>query len=124
MVERVRNVIKRDSKKARGVTSEEAPEPKRRKKGIELLRRYPVSSNTFPDTSENAESLELHNKAIGTELSKAKPRDSVLLPLMRSTYGERRIFILNEASSVQDVLEKHNALSRPAIVGGKHMFSC
>ena len=45
-----------------------------------------MRSNTFPDTSEHAESLELHNKAIGAELAKAKPRDSVLLPLMRREY--------------------------------------
>lgn len=58
----------------------------------------------------------MHNKAIKVELAKAKPRDSVLLPLMRSTYGERRMFILNEATSVQSILEKYCALSRPAIV--------
>ena len=61
-----------------------------------------MSSNTT-DACENAESLELHNKAIGAELAKPKPRDSVLLPFMRSTYGERRMFVLNEATSVRDV---------------------
>ena len=119
MVERVRNVIKRDSKKARGMPVDEAPEPKRRRKGIELLRSYPVSSKASTDTSENAESLAIHLKALCTELSKAKPRDGVLLPLMRSTYGERRMFILNEETSVQGILEKYRALSRPAIVSGK-----
>lgn len=115
MVERVRNVIKRDSKKARVANVEaEIPEPKRRKKGIDLLRRYPVNSSV--EMNENAESLEVHNKAIGIELAKAKPRDVVLLPLMRSTYGERRMFILNEATSVQSILEKYRPLSRPAIV--------
>ena len=95
MVERVRNVIKRDSKKTKGAPSKETPEPKRRRKGIELLRRYPVSSS---EMSENTESLD---KAIGAEFAKAKPRDSVLLPLMRSTYGVRRMFILNEAKCVE-----------------------
>ena len=117
MVQRVRNVIKRDNKKARGMPSEEeVPEPKRRKKGVDLLRRYPVSNSISTNTHENAESLELHKKAMGTKLAKAKPRDSVLLPLMRSTYGERRVFILNEATSVQAILQTHRALSRPAIV--------
>ena len=51
---------------------------------------------------ENEESLRQHESAIAAELKKAKPRDTVLLPLMRSTYAERRTFILNEASSVQD----------------------
>lgn len=37
MVERVRNVIKRDSKKAKGAPSEEVPEPKRHKKVLTFL---------------------------------------------------------------------------------------
>lgn len=119
MVERVRNVIKRDSKKAKGAPSEEVPEPKRRRKGTDLMRRYPVSSNAPTDSSENAESLELHKKAIDAELDKAKPRESVLLPLMRSTYGERRIFILNEETSVHGILQKYQALSRPAVVSNE-----
>ena len=53
---------------------------------------------------------------IDTELGKAKPRESVLLPLMKSTYGERRIFILNEATSVAIILTNYPALSCPAIV--------
>ena len=91
MVERVCNVIKRDKKKACRMPSEEVPEPKCRKKGVDLLRRYPVSNSISTNTHENAESLELHKKAIGTEPAKAKPRASVLLPLMRSTYGERSV---------------------------------
>ena len=122
MVERVRNVIKRDSKKAKGAPCEEVPEPKRRKKGTDLLRRYPVNSNTPTDSSENTESLELHKKAIGTELARAKPRDSVLLPLMRSTYGERRMFILNEETSVRGILQKYQALSRPAVVSSESVL--
>lgn len=57
--------------------------------------------------------MEQHNSAILTELKKAKPRDSILL---QATYGERRMFVLNEAVSVSEILEKHPALSRPAIV--------
>ena len=66
-------------------------------------------------------SLELHNKAIGAELAKAKPRDSVLLPLMRSTYGVRRMFILNEAKCVQGILEK---LARPGMVSTSALYYC
>lgn len=118
MVERVRNVIKQDSKKAKRSLplSDENSEmpPKKRKKGVDLLRRYPVNDSTLG--TENSESLEQHNNAILTELKKAKPRDNVLLPLVKSTYGERRMFILNEAVSVSDILEKHPSLTRPAIV--------
>ena len=73
-------------------------------KGIELLRRYPVSSSSVV-CFENSESLEQHTKAISNELSKLKPRDTVLLPLIKSTYNERRMFILNEATCVDSILE-------------------
>ena len=119
MVERLRNVIERDSKKSKASPSDKAPEPKRRRKGTDLLRRYPVNSNAPTDSNENAETLELHKKAINAELAKAKPRDCVLLPLLRSTYGERRIFILNEQTSVQGILQEYKALSRPAVVSSK-----
>lgn len=75
---------------------------KKRKKGVDLLRRHPVSDSTFG--SENAETLQQHNNAIDKELKKAKPRDNILLPLLKSTYyGEQRMFVLNEAVSVYDI---------------------
>lgn len=116
MVERVRNVIKRDKKKTKRPLEESRvdSEPKRTKKG-QLLRRYPV--NNLVEVEEgNTQTLEKHRSAIVAELGKSKPRDSVLLPLLRSTYGERRMFVLNEATSVQAILEKHPALRRPAAV--------
>ena len=117
MIERVRNVIKADYRKTKcAVTSDVSSEPKRRKKGVELLRRYPISVDGHSDSNENAESCEQHNRAIAAELAKAKPWDSVLLPLVKSTYSERRMFVLNDAVSVKDILEKYQAMSRPAIV--------
>ena len=47
---------------------------------------------------------------------KTKPRDSVLLPLMKSTYHTRRLYIRDGANSARDILEKYKALSRPAMV--------
>ena len=35
------------------------------------------------------------------EMDKAKPRDTVILPLMKSTYRNGRMFIENDAKSVQ-----------------------
>ena len=35
------------------------------------------------------------------------------------TYGERRMFVLNEQASVSGILLKYKALSRPAVVGMK-----
>ena len=119
MVERVRNVIKRDSKKVKRECPdpvENESEPKRKKKAADqLLRRYPVNNTAFV-TNENLESIQQHNKALAIELSKNNPRDSVLLPLMKSTFMERRMFILNEAVSVKDILTKYKALCRPAVV--------
>ncbi len=118
MVERVRNVIKRDNRKCKRPLAE-SEEPKHPKKRGELLRRYPVNTLSAAEENaaeENADTLERHNKAITIELGKAKPRDSVLLPLMRSTYGERRMFILNEATSVGTILTKHPALCRLSVV--------
>ena len=47
---------------------------------------------------------------------KTKPRDQLLLPLMKSTFTIRRDYVQNEANSVKDILEKYPALNRPAVV--------
>lgn len=116
MVERVRNVIKHDRKKGVKRPLEEtntSDQPAKWKpKSSELLRRYPLSSTTSPSTSiSDPESLAKHETAMKTELSKSKPRDTVLLPLMKSTYHSRRIFILNEATSVASILAKYPVFS-------------
>ena len=49
-------------------------------------------------------------------MRKAKPRDSLLLPLMKSTYHDRRIFIQNDAATVSEILDSYPALRRPAVV--------
>ena len=69
--------------------------PEARKRDL-LLQRYPTGAQL----TEDAASTESHLSAIVTELAKAKPRDAVLLPLMRSTYPSRRLFILNDATSL------------------------
>ena len=88
MVERVQNVIKRDRKRlpsSAGSLSENVKRsklsPEARKKDS-LLRRYLTGAQFTEDTS----STESHLSAIATELAKGKPRDSVLFPLMKSTY--------------------------------------
>ena len=113
MVERVSNVIEQDSKKVKRNLLNSPEEIPKKKRGVELLRRYPVNSDCSVD-SDNAESLEQHNNAISTELKKAKPRDSISL---KSTYGERHIFVLNEAESVCNILERY-----PAPVSCKYTF--
>ena len=117
MVERACNIVKRDSKKGKHPMddSDETPVPKRRSKGSDLLRRYPVGSSTSPDI-ENPETVAEHQKAMNNELEKTRPRDSILLPLMKSTFGARRMFVLSDAISVAAILKEYRALSRPAVV--------
>lgn len=118
MVERVRNVIKRDRKRihisgdfhTQG-TKRSKLSPEARKRGS-LLRRYPTGAQ-FP---EDSASIESHLSAITTELAKAKPRDSILLPLMKSTYPSRRMFILNDAISTKNILHEYPALQHQAVV--------
>ena len=50
MVERVRNVIKQNSKKAKRslpLIDEDVDIPKKRRKGVDLFRRYPVYSDSI-----------------------------------------------------------------------------
>ena len=109
--ERIRNVIKYDSKKARSAGRERPSFPKRQKKTT-LVRRYPVSSYELSD----AAMMERYVKAISDEISKGRPRDTLLLPLLKSTFGDRRMFVMNDATCVGDVLTVHPALSRTAVV--------
>ncbi len=120
LMERVRNVIKYDTKKARKSGRDPPSSPKRHKKAANasLSRRYPVSTYELSDVA----TTERHNKAISDELKKSKPRDALLLPLLKATFGERRMFIMNDATCVADVLERHPALSRTAAVSQSFVY--
>ena len=85
------------------------------KKGSELLRRYPVSTSLSTVVAPDTESVTQHEKAITAELSRSYPRDTVL-PLIKSTYHSRRMFILNEAVSVDSILHKYPALCYATVV--------
>ena len=47
---------------------------------------------------------------------KEKPRKEVLLPLTKSTFPARRSYILHEAGSVNDTMQKYPALRMHFIV--------
>ena len=66
--------------------------------------------------SEDPRGVVEHSKAICEEMKKPKPRDSLLLPLMKKTFQDRRIFIRSDASAVSEILEHYPALGRPAVV--------
>ena len=117
MITRVRNVVKRDKLKLPNSASE-LPDAKRKKCPTikckeQLLRRYPVGVDV---SVEDPDSIEVHKRAISDELAKSKPQDSVLLPLLKSIYHERRLFIQNEATSIKQIIENYPALSRRPIV--------
>ena len=118
MVERVRNVIKRDRKRMPSSASSPYEATKRSKLSPEarkkdwLLRRYPTGAQF----TEDASSTESHLSAISSELEKGKPRDSVLLPLMKSTYPSGRPFVLNVATSGKHILNEYPALRRQVAV--------
>ena len=73
--------------------------------------------------SEDPRSVEEHTKALVEEMKKSKPRDAVLLPLMKSTFQDRRIFIQNDAKAVIEILDVYPPLSRPAVVSLLHIFA-
>ena len=76
---------------------------------------YPV--RVQDSVTEDPCSVTEHNKALHEEMKKAKPRDNTLmLPLMKNTYQDRRTFIQNDASTVAEILEHYPALVRPAVV--------
>ena len=111
-------MIKNDTRKARrtGDYSSSNPPIKLQKnvQDADLTRRYPVLSTNMD--IEDPSTVDRHQAAITEELSKSKPRDTVLLPLMKNTYGERRLFIVNGSSSIGDIKNRYPALSRPAVV--------
>ena len=108
MIERIFNLMKLAKVSKEKDSDPLEPQPKRRK-GQNLLLQYSMTNQEC----EDSESLEQHQQAISKELEKAKPRDSVLLPLLRSTYGEHRMYILNEASCIKD---KFPSMRRPFVV--------
>ena len=51
------------------------------------------------------------------EMKKTSPRDHVLLPLLKSTYEGRRVYIeFDSEADVRSMLEAYPALRRPAAV--------
>ena len=111
-----RNVLKSDKKKGKHpLEATESVTPKRKRKADAILQRYPISCNNVSRT-DNSETLAQHSKAISSELSKSIPRDTVLLPLMKYTFNDRRALILEGGNSVKAVLDVYPALSSLAIV--------
>ena len=116
MIERIRNVNKADKKKLITLDEEQAETPKRKRKLIDdLSRRYPVTTGNS-HSSIDSEAIEQHHKAITEEMTRANPRERLLLPLMKSTFPVRWCFVKNEAESVKQIMETYPCLKFPIIV--------
>ena len=112
MVERKRNLQKNAKKRSSlGETSHPAS---KKSKISGLQQRYPLTF-TLP-TDEDDESIKRHTKALDEEMARDKPRDHLLLPLMKSTFYARRMVILNDEQPVSDLLKEFGALKRISVV--------
>ena len=70
--------------------------------------RYPC---TFNDNTDDIASIGLHKIRILEEMDKSKPNDSVFIPLMKSTFSERRMYIQTEATCVREILVEYPPLT-------------
>ena len=116
MLERIRNLIKVDRKKSKGSPDQQQQQPsaKRTKNSIDKLqRRYPMTSGS---DMADPETLEQNYQAIEEEMKKLRPRDRVLLPLMKATFPERWLFVRKEATCVKEITDKFSCFKFPAIV--------
>ena len=109
--------IKYSRKKMREDPSKVPPPKKMREATIknDLLRRYPTRINDGT-SSEDAASIAEHLKGVTSEMAKEKPRDSVVLPLMRTLFSSRRAYIEHDAEDVSSILEIYPALRCPSVV--------
>ena len=88
MLEGVRNLIKRKSTASSDMI---VSAPKQNKvTDNSLMRHYPVR---IPPREEDVETIKQHVKAIQEEMAKTKPREHVLIPLIKNTSMERWLFI-------------------------------
>lgn len=111
-MERLRNVRKRSKDE-----EDCAVKPKKKKLSPKqsLMKRYPPRLHN--DTREDNETTAQHLAAMVSEMGKKKPREIVLLPLLRRTYSARRDFITStERCGVAEILKEYPGLQIPAAV--------
>ena len=62
-------------------------------------------------------------KGLENKLKKAKPRDNIFLPLMKSTFTVRRDRVVDsDEQSFASILAKYPALSHLAVVSLSHTY--
>ena len=117
MLERVRNLTKADRKKNKDFNPSDIPTTLKHQKSSskdQLLHRYPIKFHG--SDIEDPASVTKHIAAIEAEMKKAKPRESLILPLMKKTFHNRWEYIQHEANSARDIIEKFPALKFSAVV--------
>jgi hypothetical protein len=105
--ERIYNVEK-GTKKRESATNGEEPGPSK-KKG----RQYPSIDE---GSAVNEEVYQQHLKALDSELKRGNPRQDQLLTLMSETFINRRDFVLEEAMSARQIINKFPAFKFTEIV--------
>lgn len=80
---------------------------------LSLDSRYPELSHAEGSNEEAKLALE----ALSKEMSNAKPRRDIFLPLMKSTFSLRRQYILHDALSVENILQEYPAMKHTNVVG-------
>lgn len=112
MVERKRNLVKNEKKRSPlGHTSQPAS---KKTKMTALQRRYPTAP--VAPTDDDDESVKRHMKSLDVEMERDKPRDHLLLPLMKSTFSARRMVIQNFEQPVIEFLTTFKAFKRISVV--------
>lgn len=71
----------------------------------------------FTGIIDDPQSIEVHMQGLQNEMKKAKPHDTSLLPLMKSTFGVRRSWVIEgDGETFGSILAKYPALSHMSIV--------
>ena len=103
MMERVRNVAKnvaKSDKKRKGSPEGLEQSAPKRSKVDKLIRRYPV---TVSSEVVDMETMEQHHKAMEEERERSKPRDRILLPLMKAIFQNRLLHIRKDAGYYREI---------------------
>ena len=80
--------------------------PSKKLKPSSLMHRYPIKLHK--PSAEDEEGIEKQMDALQAEMVKERPRDVLLLPLMKSTFSARRSVIQNEDQPVSCIYIYNN----------------
>ena len=78
-----------------------------------LMKRYPI--HLMDQERLSTEDYEEAERVLQEEWEKPDPDPEVYLPLMKSTFEIRRQYVVSEAESARDIMEKH-PLKRESVV--------